>query len=237
MRQNHDDHDMTKMNWIGIFWLVCFSTFGQSKDSLSVNFKVKFDQFPLELNKQYITSNKDTVAISTFKCYVSNIEIQYADKTVFKQKNSHHLLDLENPKSLQIPITKKGDKIISKITFNIGIDSLTNTSGALDGDLDPTKGMYWAWQSGYINMKMEGKSPSCKTRKSEFQFHLGGYLQPYDAMRKKVINVNSNNNINIGIDVSIFLTEINLAQTNSIMIPGKAAMDLTDISTKMFYLE
>ncbi|MFN3755080.1 MbnP family protein [Flavobacterium sp.] len=228
---------MTKASWITLFWLLCLATFGQSKDSLRVNFKVNFDQFPLELNKQYISSNKDTVAITTFKFYISNIEIQYADKTVFKEKNVHHLLDLENPNSLQIPITKKNDRIISKVTFNIGIDSLTNTSGALDGDLDPTKGMYWAWQSGYINLKIEGKSPSCKTRKNEFQFHLGGYLQPYYAMRKKVINVNGNGNVNIGIDVAVFLAEINLAQTNSIMIPGKSAMDLSDVSTKMFYLE
>lgn len=222
-----------------IFLLICFQLLAQNKDSLNLNFKAKFDKFPLELNKSYVNSNKDTLAISTFKCYISNIEIHYADKTVFKPKNSYHLLDIENPNSLQIPITKKNDKVITKVIFNIGIDSLTSSSGALSGDLDPTKGMYWAWQSGYINMKIEGKSPSCKTRKNEFQFHIGGYLQPYYAKRKKVVSVNQNGNkdINIGIDASIFFAEINLAKTNSIMIPGKPAMELADISAKMFYLE
>lgn len=209
----------------------------QSKDSLRVNFKIRFDRFPLELQKEYLTANKDTVLITAFKCYVSAIEIHYADKSVFKEKNSYHLLDSENPNSLQIPITKANNKVISKVIFNVGIDSLTNTSGALDGDLDPTKGMYWAWQSGYINMKLEGVSKSCKTRKNQFQFHLGGYLQPNYAMRRKVINVNSNGDVNIGIDVSVFLAEINLAQTHSIMIPGKTAMELSDSSAKMFYLE
>ncbi len=227
---------MTKINWV-IFLFLCLSSFGQKKDSLSINFKINFDQFPLELNKQYITSNKDTVAISTFKCYVSNIEIQYADKSVFKEKNSYHLLDSENPNSLFIPVARANDKMISKVVFNIGIDSTTNTSGALDGDLDPIKGMYWAWQSGYINIKIEGKSPSCKTRKNQFQFHLGGYLQPYYSMRKKVITVNQSGNVTIGIDLAVFLAEMNLAQTNSVMIPGKMAMELADISTKMFYLE
>jgi hypothetical protein len=228
---------MTKGSWFAFLLLLGFSSFAQSNDSLRVNFKVNFDQFALELNKQYSTSNKDAVSVSTFKCYISNIEIQYADKTVFKDKNSHYLLDLENPNSLQIPITKANNKMISKVIFNIGIDSITNTSGALDGDLDPIKGMYWAWQSGYINMKIEGSSPTCKTRKNQFQFHLGGYLQPYYALRRKVINVNDHGNINIGIDVAVFLTEVNLAQTNSIMIPGKTAMELADISAKMFYLE
>lgn len=232
---------MTKTSWVFFTFLSCFQLFAQSKDSLHINFKVNFDKFPLELNKEYTTSNKDKIAISTFRCYVSNIEIYYADKSVFKEKNSFHLLDLENPNSCIIPITNKNDKIISKVSFNIGIDSLTNTSGALTGDLDPTKGMYWAWQSGYINMKMEGKSPSCNSeasgRKNEFQFHIGGYLQPYYAMRKKVIAVNHYGNVNIVIDTSIFFAEIELYKISSVMIPGKTAMELSDSMAKMFYLE
>ncbi len=138
---------------------------------------------------------------------------------------------------INIPITKISDKIISKVSFAIGIDSLTSTSGAMAGDLDPINGMYWAWQSVYINMKIEGKSPSCHTKKNGFQFHIGGYMQPNYAMRKKVITVNSIGDITIAIDVAILLSEIDLKNTNSVMIPGEVAMDLADISTKMFYLE
>lgn len=228
---------MIKKSWYAILVLVCFQLTAQNKDSLSVNFKINFDKYPLELHKNFITSNKDTIAISTFKCYISNLEIVYDDKSVFKEKNSFHLLDLENPNSCTIPISNRNDRMISKVTFNIGIDSLTNTAGAMAGDLDPIKGMYWAWQSGYINMKIEGKSPSCQTRKNEFQFHIGGYLQPYYAMRKKVINVNAQGNVNIAIDIAVFLSNLNLKNVNSVMIPGKVAMDLADISTKMFYLE
>lgn len=225
---------------IVFLFLFCFQVYSQSKsDSLSVNFHLEFSKLPLELNKKYISERKDTLTIETFRCYISNIQIQYIDKSIFKQIDSYHLLDLENPNSFQIPITKKSDRLISKITFNIGIDSLTNTSGAMAGDLDPIKGMYWAWQSGYINTKIEGKSSSCKTRKNEFQFHIGGYLQPYYAMRKVEINVNknSNDNVNIAIDLNHFFSNSNLSQTNSIMIPGKLAMQLANDSVKMFNLE
>ena len=227
---------MNKTSWLFLTLLLCFQLVAQNKDSLHVNFKVNFDKFPLELNKKYITSNKDTIAISTFRCYVSNIEIYYADKTVLKEKNSYHLLDLENPNSLHFLITKANDKTIYKVVFNIGIDSLTSTSGAMAGDLDPTKGMYWAWQSGYINMKMEGKSSSCKTRKNEFQFHIGGYMKPNYAMRKVEL-VSKNQNLNITIDVAEFFSVVNLSNTNSIMIPGKKAMELADYSIKMFKIE
>jgi hypothetical protein len=218
--------------------LFCLSANAQNiSDSLHINFKVNFNKKPLEFHQQYITSNNDTLTLTAFKCYLSNIEIHYSDKTVLKQKNSYHLLDFENPTSLQIPITKINNKSISKIIFNIGIDSLTNSAGALSGDLDPTKGMYWAWQSGYINMKIEGKSSSCNTRKNEFQFHLGGYLQPYYAMRKVAFNVNDNRHITIGIEMASFFAAIKLSETNSIMIPGKTAMQLADYSTQMFYIE
>lgn len=230
---------MTKKGLHIVFlFLFCVPIYSQSKnDSLAVNFHLEFDKLPLQRNKKYVSATKDTLSIETFRCYISSIQIQYEDRTIFAQKNSFHLLDFDNPNSFQIPITKKSDKLISKVTFNIGIDSLTNTSGALTGDLDPTKGMYWAWQSGYINMKMEGKSSSCITRKNEFQFHIGGYLSPHYAMRKKVIAVNHYGDVNIVIDASIFFAEIELSKISSVMIPGKTAMELSDTMAKMFYLE
>ena len=218
----------------------CFTLLAQNKsDSLVVNFHLKFNKVPLELNKEYVSANKDTLMMETFRCYLSNIQIEYVDNSIFTQKNSYHLLDLDHPNSFQIPIIKKSDKLISKIMFNIGIDSLTNTAGAMSGDLDPSKGMYWAWQSGYINLKIEGKSLSCKARKNEFQFHIGGYLQPNYAMRKVeiIVSKNSNDNVNIGIDLNTFFSNINLSQINSVMIPGNLAMELANDSVKMFHLE
>ena len=109
---------------------------------------------------------------------------------------------------------------------------------ALSGDLDPAKGMYWAWQSGYINMKMEGKSSSCKTRKNQFQFHIGGYLKPNNALRIVTLNLSKNTDkIDVNINAATFFSEISLSQTNSIMIPGKRAMQLADCSVKMFEAE
>ncbi len=219
--------------------LFCFKSNSQSKtDSLNLNFKVKYKQFPLALNQQYITTNNDTITLETFKCYISNIEIHYTDQSIYKQKDSYHLIDFENPSSLIFPITTNSDKTISKVIFTIGIDSLTNTSGALSGELDPSKGMYWAWQSGYINMKIEGKSSSCKTRKNAFQFHLGGYLKPYNAMRKIELVYNKKvEQLDVIIDLEKFFSTIKLSEINSVMIPGKQAMQMANYATNMFYIE
>ena len=207
------------------------------KDSLYMHFNVKYKSSPLELHKKY-TSLSDTLEIETFKFYVSNIEVQYADNTRIKPKNNYHLIDIENPNSLSIPIASKQNNVISKITFNIGVDSIASVSGALAGDLDPSKGMYWAWQSGYINMKIEGKSKSCKTRKNQFHFHLGGYMKPNYGLRTVILEaLKPLETIEIVVDLEKLFSEIELAKTNSIMIPGQKAMTMSDLAAKMFTLE
>ena len=87
-------------------------------------------------------------------------------------------------------------------------------------------------------MKIEGKSSSCKIRKNEFQFHIGGYLQPNYAMRKmELVYDKKATEINIGIDLNNFFSSFKLSETNTVMIPGKEAMRLADLSTKMFYVQ
>lgn len=208
------------------------------KDSLQLRLNLSFKNQPLLLNHSYI-SKTDTLEISLLKFYISGLELHYKDGTSFVENNSFHLINASDKSTQYLNLPNKND--IVKVKFNIGIDSTSSVSGALSGDLDATKGMYWAWQSGYINMKIEGKSTSCKTRKNAFQFHIGGYLHPNYALRKVNINFNDNinksNEISIKIDVSKLFENINLSETNSIMIPGEKAMQIADLSVKMFSAE
>lgn len=193
----------------------------------------KWENEPLELNKKYI-STTDTLQINLFKFYISGVEITYNDGFHYKDKIKYHLIDLENPKAFNI--SKNENKIISKVKFYIGVDSTASVSGVLEGDLDPIKAMYWAWQSGYINMKIEGKSSSCKTRNNEFQFHIGGYKNPNYCLREIILNPNKET-ITITVTLSTLFKNINLAENNSIMIPGKSAMKFSDQIITMFMIE
>ena len=222
--------------------LLFFALFFQSilaqeeKDSLRLQFHFKFNNASLKTNQYYISKQQDTLQIEAFRFYVSDIQIQFADNT-FLKSDTNHLVDLEISASQQMPLGLNNKKKIKKIIFSIGVDSLANVSGALSGDLDPAKGMYWAWQSGYINMKIEGKSARCKTRKNQFQFHLGGYLKPYKSLRTIALEPKDSNTINVTVDLANFFSEVSLSQSNSVMIPGKQAMLLADTSVKMFAVE
>ena len=205
----------------------------EKKDSLVLRLNLKFKDEILELNRKYISESKDTLEIETFRFYISNIQLHFSNETTFSEPNSYHLIDIENPNSFRIPISKTSNKSISKVIFSIGIDSLASVSGAMSGDLDPTKGMYWAWQSGFINMKIEGKSSSCKTRKNAFQFHIGGYMKPNYAIRTIELKP-INSHLEINVDVAEWFKSIKLTENNSIMIPGSKAMELADKAVGMF---
>ena len=221
--------------FIGIILILFFQSAiaQEKKDSLVLRLNLKFKDKTLERNKKYISESKDTLEIDVLRFYISNVKFQYSDATTFSEPNSYHLIDIENPNSLRILITKTSDKTISKVSLSIGIDSLASVSGAMSGDLDPTKGMYWAWQSGFINMKIEGKSSSCKTRKNAFQFHIGGYMKPNYAIRTIELKP-INSNLEINVDVAEMFKFIKLSENNSIMIPGEKAMELADKAIEMF---
>lgn len=231
-----------KLNlFIGLF-LLCISLTAQNKtDSLYTNVSLKFNQEDFKLNSNYVSAQKDTLYFEIVKFYLTGFQIEFKDQSIYTENNSYHLIDVENPETMQFSIANHINKEITSIKFNIGVDSLASVSGAMSGDLDATKGMYWAWQSGFINFKIEGKSPSCKTRKNKFQFHVGGYLQPYYSMKSIEIPIIKsqipNNKINLVLDLGKLFSEIALKETNTIMIPGKEAMKIADLTPKLFSIE
>lgn len=188
----------------------------------------------------YKTSEGDTVHIDHFRFYLSGFVLVYEDGTQHTIKNSYHLVDAEVPSTLDIVFKKVPHGRINGVQFNIGVDSIKSVSGAFNGDLDPMHGMYWAWNSGYINAKLEGRSNSCQTHKHGFEFHVGGYAFPNNSLRRTSVhwkNVNesaSPEKIVVAANVAHWFINIKLSTTNAIMIPGKAAQQLADKYKNMF---
>jgi len=196
-------------------------------------FKPNFSGAPL-LGRTITLPGNDSIQFETFRFYISGIELMKENKVVWKEENSFHLLDAAKENTLNLPLKTPAGISYDKIKFNLGIDSTTNVSGALDGDLDPTKGMYWTWQSGYINLKLEGKSNLCKTRNQEFQFHLGGYLQPFCALQTIILETDQRKELTINVDVLKWIQHIDLSSKNQVMSPCKESALLAGEATKMF---
>jgi hypothetical protein len=227
-----------KKVFVGILIIafVCLSfQVKNDKNDLTILVHLNFQKEPLVLNdKKYITKNKDTVTIKKMKFYISNIILEMEDGSTYKEKSNVHLVDAENLNSLEFKLKNVPDLKINKASFDIGIDSLNNVSEKFEGDLDPTNGMYWAWNTGYINMKLEGKSSSCTNAKKEFQFHIGGYLPKQNALQKIEWTLDGKQNINIEVELSNWLDAISLKEMNSIMIPGEKAINMASLYKNMF---
>ena len=197
-----------------------------SQTGYSIQFRPSFGQSKLSSDSIYNLNTTDSIQITALRFYISNIELLDKNKTVWKDPIQFHLMDAFIEKTLAVYIPS--NTAYTKLKFNLGIDSVTNVSGALGGDLDPTKGMYWTWQSGYINLKLEGTSNVCKTRHNEFQFHLGGYQSPFNNLQTVFTDANSKQDIEFSIDIQKIFNQINLAQQHHIMSPGKEAINFSE---------
>jgi hypothetical protein len=215
-----------------IFFCLCISY----KIAAQITIQPVFGDKPISENTWFITKNNDAIQFDNIRFYLSNIEFEMDNKSIITDTVNAHLIDVFEPKTLKINYPKIDVKRIKTMRFNIGIDSLTNVAGALSGDLDPQRGMYWAWQSGYVNMKIEGRSPQSKNRKNVFQYHIGGYLPPFYALRHVELPIIAQNTegVLLTIDFSKFFEKIPIATQNSIMMPCKEAMELADWSVHMF---
>ncbi len=219
--------------------LLSTATIAQSKKNVVVNFNAVYNSQKLQFDSvQYLVPNTtDSVTFTNLKFYISNIVLLNNKKKVFVEKNSYHLIDVTNNKDLQFVLKVPSTLHYNNIKFDLGIDSATNASGVHGKDLDPIKGMYWAWHSGYINFKLEGNSKLCNTRNNAFEFHLGGFQYPYNALQKIVLKVEAKKDINIDADIYKFLSAINLSNTNQIMTPGKQAVELSKAASTIFSIK
>jgi hypothetical protein len=156
------------------------------------------------------------------------------NRVVWQEKNSFHLIDIEQPKTSSWNLVVPQSTTFTQVSFDLGIDSITNVSGAFGGDLDPTKGMYWTWQSGYINFKLEGKASNSSANNNEFQFHLGGYQYPFLACQQVVLEEANLKSLGIKFDLKRALDQTDFTKLHHIMSPSYDAVNFSQLLKESF---
>lgn len=179
---------------------------------------------PFELKFHLKSVTKDSINIETFKFYISDLKLKLNDQLVYENKHLYKLIDLSDDSTYTASTYVPSHLLFNSITFSIGVDSITNKEGIHSGDLDPTKGMYWTWQNGYINFKLEGKCSLCMTRNNEFQFHIGGYQFPFSSIQTINLLAEPQKNIYVDIDLRKLIELNDLVNENNIVAPSKEAV-------------
>ncbi len=217
----------------------------KNEGSLIIKIHPVFNGKALKLTTEpYVNAHQDSLFIDVFKCYLSALKLSPGNGVEFKETKSYHLINADDSISLVFVIKNIPEGNFKTLSFNIGVDSISSVSGALDGDLDPSKGMYWAWNTGYIDAKLMGRSKQCKTRQNSFEYHIGGYSGPNKTLQKvrldlNIINIEPNKTTHL--ELKAELAEwfnnpylLDLSVTNAVLIPGKEALRMAENYADMF---
>jgi len=123
--------------------------------------------------------------VVSFKYYITNVFLVKDDGSKFSE-GKFHLVDHSLGGGFSMSGIPAGT--YKSMIYTLGVDSSRNVSGVQDGDLAPSKAMFWDWNTGYIFLKLEGTSPQADNGSKDIAFHIGGFTKPYSTIRTMTIN-------------------------------------------------
>lgn len=225
------------MKILFIYALV-FPWFAAAQKTTQISFQPHWKGSAIPTDSLINTDAEEWIQFSSIKWYCSSLKVSFSNGTQWQDTKAHRLIDFADSESSTIDITHPFDASITHIQFLLGVDSLTQAAGAMGHDLDPTNGMYWTWQSGYIHAKIEGTSGLSSHPKKEFALHLGGYRHPFNTLRQVTIPVHSpKNQLVIFMDMDSFINQCALASQHHIMSPSATACNLASHFASSFQLQ
>lgn len=227
--------------------LFCTGAMAQKKketvqQQLNLFFNPKAGNTGLVPGQTYTNAFGEQYTVKTFRFYIGQIELRDSTNSTTQYfPDDYYLVDAGDTSTQRITIPVSLDHVTS-ITFLVGVDSATNTTGTQQGALDPANGMFWTWNSGYIMMKLQGTSPAAQVPANAFTLDIGGYKPGEKAARTLGFYIKHPlktqvHNIVFNVDVNkLFNGEHNvkLAEHPMCHEPGTLAMQLADNFNAMF---
>lgn len=193
----------------------------------------------------YMDPFGEPFTITRFKYYISHLCVSgpgYRDRSL---SDKVYLIDESDSASMTLVLPLPGAEWQS-ISFVIGVDSILNTSGVQTGDLDPLKGMFWTWNTGYIFARMEGRSDSSSAPAHYLNWDVGGYRSSANASRIITLTIPgqvkpvTGTALVIDADLEKWFNgrrSIRISQHPLCHQPGELAMQLADNYSCMFSVE
>jgi hypothetical protein len=165
--------------------------------SVRIEFKTTVKGQALVPEQTYTNSFGEDYKITAFRYYIGHIELlSNIHAAKIGNDRLYRLCDATIPTSRVIEFSVPSGKY-DGISFQLGVDSIDNISGAQEGELDPAKGMFWTWNTGYLMAKLEGESAFSNIPTGMFTYHVGGYKGKYNTIRKVSLNFSPEQHLQI----------------------------------------
>lgn len=140
-----------------------------------VNFRISnvVGAAPVQLGQlAYTNAAGNPWQVDMLKYYISNVTLVKSDSAAYNIGN-YDLIDEEEPESKQFQSNTVPNGTYTSIRFLLGVDSARNNDLDQAGDLDPSYGMFWPWNTGYIFYKHEGYFQDSAGALQTLLFHYG----------------------------------------------------------------
>jgi len=158
----------------------CGNSAGGPGLPLRIEISHSVGQAPLRLGQTYQSGSGEAWSAERLRYYLSNFRLRREDGGWFVNPQSPHdsrgyfLVDEADPSSRHFSIGPVPAAGYSGLEFLLGVDAARNGGGAQSGTLDPARGMFWTWNTGYIFFLFEGRSPQSTDSEHALVWHVGG---------------------------------------------------------------
>lgn len=203
------------MTRIGMVTLLLFITSNAWNQQLNIHMQCSMDSIWIK-----------EMQVNKVKAIIGNWVVLAGEDTVYKKTgfDVYQFIDGQRHAEFDIQVKPICCQEITKIEFQLGVDSLTHYKEIGCCGLEPGDDMYWTWQSGYIGFKLEGKD----AKSNNWQYHLGGFHWPLRADQKIEFytDVHQQQSWSIDLHLSKQLFDEMNHPPYKVMSPGKSSQNL-----------
>lgn len=214
---------------------------------VQVNISHSFGSAALEMDgRYYVTENGDSIQPTNLVYHINNFVFITDNGVEVKAAEKYFMVNVVNNSTPAFAVGDLQGKNFTKVRFTLGVaDSATNADGLLNTlFIDP---MYWSMAAGYINFKLEGRSPAVAGNEVVI-LHLGGYTGDYkinhtfelDFDGAVVRNELGHNHLNLRMDLSELFKNpnlIDLSVVNDVQMPNNQAKMLAENFSTLFVVD
>jgi len=207
---------LSRSAWFLLFLWSLISGVAEGQSAVVVHHQVKLGEVPVLLGEWQKSDSNVSIRIDKLRWYVSL-------PPAGKKGSKAWLLDLADSASLDQQMSRP---VNNKISLLFGIDSTIQVGGVGTGALDPLRGMYWTWQTGYVQWKMEG-AIRVDGVESPLELHLGGFdgVTKSQSMLSDYLIYPTTNSVIAQWDISPFLAEVVRRKKFGVMSPSPIARE------------
>ena len=170
--------------------------------------------------------------ITTLRFYVSSPRLFHKGVQVDGFTLSYRLVNALDSLTNRFGFPRTNALPFDEVRLFVGVDSTTTASGIMPGDLDPVYNMYWTWQSGYINIKLEGSRKG-----QEMTLHLGGYSAPNNSLQELRVSAADAQRLNFVWHAQSFFSQLPPDSPYRVMRPCSEANRMARLFTSSFSLD